>query len=241
MSKQGLKAVLLLPAICTGAVPAVAWSQQAQQEILEEIVVTGSRIAADPNLVTSSPVTMVTSEELGLRGITRVEDLINDLPSIVPELTANESNGAAGSATIDLRGLSSERTLVLTNGHRMGFGNVFALAPDINQVPGALIERVEVLTGGASATYGSDAISGVVNFIMKKDFEGIQVDYQYSGYHHDSGNEAVQSAIADSGFEQAPDSVFDGRGHDVNIIFGMTRPMAGAMLPATWDTGRPMR
>ena len=224
MSKQGLKAVLLLPAICAGAIPAVAWSQQAQQEILEEIVVTGSRIAADPNLVTSSPVTMVTSEELGLRGITRVEDLINDLPSIVPELTANESNGAAGSATIDLRGLSSERTLVLTNGHRMGFGNVFALAPDINQVPGALIERVEVLTGGASATYGSDAIAGVVNFIMKKDFEGIQVDYQYSGHHHDSGNQAVQSAIADSGFEQAPDSVFDGRGHDVNIIFGIDTP-----------------
>ena len=113
MSKQGLKAVLLLPAICAGAVPAVAWSRQAQQEIVEETVVTGSRIAAaESNLVTSSPVTMVTSEELGLRGITRVEDLINDLPSIVPELTANESNGAAGSATIDLRGLSSERTLV---------------------------------------------------------------------------------------------------------------------------------
>ena len=216
--------LLLLPLIFTGAVPAVAWSQQTQQETLEEIIVTGSRIAADPNLVTSSPVTMVTSDELGFRGITRVEDLINDLPSIVPELTANESNGARGSATIDLRGLSSERTLVLTNGHRMGFGNVFKLAPDINQVPGALIERVEVLTGGASATYGSDAISGVVNFIMKKDFEGIQVDYQYAGYHHDSGNEAVQSAIADSGFEQAPDSVFDGRGHDVNIIFGADTP-----------------
>ena len=225
MRRQIPEIVLMLPVLSAGAIPAVVWSQQTQQEALEEVVVTGSRIAAaDPNLVTSSPVTMVTSEELGFRGINRVEDLINDLPSIVPELTANESNGATGSATIDLRGLSSERTLVLTNGHRMGFGNVFALAPDINQVPGALIERVEVLTGGASATYGSDAISGVVNFIMKKDFEGIQVDYQYAGYHHDSGNEAVQSAVADSGFEQAPDSVFDGSGHDVNIIFGIDTP-----------------
>ena len=213
--------LLLLPAIFAGAVPAVSWSEQGQQVALEEIVVTGSRIAADPNLATSSPVTMVKSEEFSFRGITRVEDLINDLPSMVPELTANEANGATGSATIDLRGLSSDRTLVLTNGHRMGFGNVFALAPDINQVPGALIERVEVLTGGASATYGSDAISGVVNFIMKKDFEGIQVDYQYSGHHHNSGNEAVQAAIAESGFEQAPDSVFDGRGHDVNVTFGV--------------------
>ena len=200
---------------------APVWSQEAQQETLEEVVVTGSRIAADPNLVTSSPVTTVKSEELRFRGITRVEDLINDLPSIVPELTANESNGATGSATIDLRGLSSDRTLVLTNGHRMGFGDVFALAPDINQVPGALIERVEVLTGGASATYGSDAMSGVVNFIMKKDFEGIQIDYQYSGYQHNSGNDAVQSAIDARGFEQAPDSVFDGGGHDINVTFGV--------------------
>ena len=210
--------LLLLAVICAGAIPAVAWGQQPQQE---ELVVTGSRIASDPNPVTSSPVTMVKSEEFGFRGITRVEDLINDLPSMVPEYTANESNGATGSATIDLRGLSSDRTLVLTNGHRMGFGDVFSLAPDINQVPGALIERVEVLTGGASATYGSDAISGVVNFIMKKDFEGVQVDYQYSGYQHDSGNETVQAALADSGFEQAPDSVFDGRGHDLNITFGV--------------------
>lgn len=198
-----------------------ASGQQAQQETLEEVVVTGSRIAADPNLVTSSPVTMVKSEELGFRGITRVEDLINDLPSIVPELTANESNGATGSATIDLRGLGSDRTLVLTNGHRMGFGDVTALAPDINQVPGALIERIEVLTGGASATYGSDAMSGVVNFIMKKDFEGIQIDYQYSGYQHDSGNEDVQAAVEARGFEQAPDSVFDGEGHDLNVTFGV--------------------
>lgn len=222
MRRQFPKIVLLLlPVISAGATPPVARGQEAQQETLEEVVVTGSRIAADPNLVTSSPVTMVKSEEFGFRGITRVEDLINDLPSMVPEFTANESNGATGSATIDLRGLSSDRTLVLTNGHRMGFGDVVALAPDINQVPGALIERVEVLTGGASATYGSDAISGVVNFIMKKDFEGIKVDYQYSGYQHDSGNEVVQAAVADSGFEQAPESVFDGRGHDLNITFGV--------------------
>ena len=216
---RAMSTVAIAATAVSASTPASA--QQAQQETLEEVVVTGSRIASDPNLVTSSPVTMVKSEELSFRGITRVEDLINDLPSIVPELTANESNGATGSATIDLRGLGSDRTLVLTNGHRMGFGDVFALAPDINQVPGALIERIEVLTGGASATYGSDAMSGVVNFIMKKDFEGIQIDYQYSGYQHNSGNEAVQAAVADSGFEQAPDSVFDGKGHDLNVTFGV--------------------
>ncbi len=202
----------------TAAAPVVA---QAQEDTIEEIVITGSRIATDANLTTSSPVTMLKAEELGHRGITRVEDLLNDLPSITPELTANESNGATGTATIDLRGLGSDRTLVLTNGHRMGFGDVFALAPDINQVPGALVERIEVLTGGASSTYGSDAMSGVVNFVMKRDFEGLQIDYQYSGFNHNQGNSAVQSQLTASGFEQAPDSVWDGAGNDINVTMGM--------------------
>jgi len=194
---------------------------QAQGSTLEEVVVTGSRIAQDPNLITSSPVTMVKAEEISYRGVIRVEDLMNDLPSIVPELTANESNGATGSATLDLRGLGSDRTLVLTNGHRMGFGDVWALAPDINQVPGTLIDRVEVLTGGASSTYGSDAVSGVINFVMKDNFEGVQINYQYSAYQHDQGNDVVQGDIADSGFIQAPGSVWDGAANDIDLIVGV--------------------
>jgi len=199
--------------------PGLALAQQDNK--LEEVVVTGSRIATDPNIITSSPITTVKGEELSMRGITRVEDIVNRLPSVVPEYTGNESNGATGSATLDLRGLFSERTLVLTNGHRMGFGDVFELAPDINQVPGALIDRIEVLTGGASATYGSDAMAGVVNFLMKRDFEGVQVDYQYSAYQHDQGKDAVQADIAAAGFEQAPDSVWDGGTHNINLTFGV--------------------
>src|SRR5690606_20146660 len=191
------------------------------QDRVEEVVVTGSRIATDPNLVTSSPVTAVKAEELQFRGITRVEDMLNDLPQVVPELTANESNGATGTGTIDLRGLGSDRTLVLTNGHRMGFGDVFALAPDINQIPGALVERVEVLTGGASSTYGSDAMAGVVNFIMKRDFEGFQLDFQYSAYQHSQGNGGIQQAIDELGFEQARDDVTDGGTTNVNLLVGM--------------------
>jgi iron complex outermembrane recepter protein len=204
--------------VLTSTAPTVG---QAQEETLEEVVVTGTRIPIDPNLSTSSPVTMIKSEELGHRGITRVEDLLNDLPSITYENTANDANGAIGTATVDLRGLTSDRTLVLTNGHRMGFGDVFDLAPDINQVPGTMIERIEVLTGGASSTYGSDAIAGVVNFIMKQDFEGLQVDYQYSAYQHDQGNAAVQAAVAAAGYDQAPDSVWDGGGHDINVTMGV--------------------
>ncbi len=183
---------------------------------LEEITVTGSRIATDPNLVISSPVTQVTAEEFSYKGITRVEDLINDLPQITPALTANEANGATGTATLDLRGLTSDRTLVLVNGHRMGFGDPFALAPDVNQIPGALVERVEILTGGASSTYGSDAVAGVVNFIMKDNFEGFQLDYQYSAYQHKNDNPLVEQAIADAGFAQAPSS-FGNEGGTTNI------------------------
>ncbi|MEX0707175.1 MAG: TonB-dependent receptor [Woeseia sp.] len=201
------------------SVPASVLAQEAEQR-LEEITVTGSRIATDANLITSSPVTSVNPEELTYRGITRVEDLINDLPQITPELSANESNGATGTATLDLRGLGSDRTLVLVNGHRMGFGDPFALAPDVNQIPGALIERVELLTGGASSTYGSDAVAGVVNFIMKDDFEGFKIDYQFSGYQHNQGNNAVQDQIATSGFEQAPSNVRDGATMNVNLLVG---------------------
>ena len=190
-------------------------------EEIEEVVITGSRIKTDANLTGSSPVTTLNASEISHRGITRVEDLINDLPSITPELTANESNGATGSATIDLRGLGSDRTLVLVNGHRMGFGDVTALAPDINQIPGALVERIEVLTGGASSTYGSDAMAGVVNFVMKSDFEGLEVDYQYSSFHHNQGNSTVQSALTAAGFDQAPGSTWDGGGHDINVTMGV--------------------
>jgi outer membrane receptor protein involved in Fe transport len=211
----------------TATAPSVALGQ----ENLEEVVVTGSRIAGDANLVTSSPVTQIKAEEIGYRGITRVEDLMNDLPQVVPELTANDSNGSTGTATLDLRGLGSDRTLVLTNGHRMGFGDPFAMAPDINTVPGALIERVEILTGGASSTYGSDAIAGVVNFVMKQDFEGVQIDYQYSAFQHDQDNEDVQDAIAAAAaagdpneFQQAPGDTWDGGTHDINVVFGVNSP-----------------
>ncbi|HEX7060825.1 MAG TPA: TonB-dependent receptor [Woeseiaceae bacterium] len=217
-------------ALCFGAVatagsyaPLVAAQQpepQPNQE-LEEITVTGSRIATDPNLISSSPVSQVSSEELTYRGITRVEDLINDLPQITPELSANESNGATGTATLDLRGLDSDRTLVLVNGHRMGFGDPFVLAPDVNQIPGALVDQVELLTGGASSTYGSDAMAGVVNFIMKDDFEGFQVDVQFSGYQHSQGNDSVQEQIDAAGFEQAPDDVTDGATTSINLIVGV--------------------
>jgi iron complex outermembrane receptor protein len=194
---------------------------QESDEPLEEIITTGSRIPVDANLVSSSPVTTLKAEEITARGITRIEDLINDLPAVVPELTSNEANGATGTATLDLRGLGSDRTLVLTNGHRMGFGDVFALAPDVNQIPSALIDRVELLTGGASSVYGADAVAGVVNFIMKTDFEGFQFDVQRSAYNHENRTDKVSAQLDASGFAHAPSSVNDGGTDNINITMGV--------------------
>ena len=201
--------------------PGLVQAQDAAEEVLEEIITTGSRIPVDKNLVFSSPVTTVDSKELTYSGVTRVEDLVNDLPQVVPALTSNDSNGSTGTATLDLRGLGSNRTLVLMNGHRMGFGDPYALSPDINQIPGALIERVELLTGGSSSTYGSDAVAGVVNFIMKENFEGFKFDYQVSGYRHDNGASDVQALIAARDFEQAPGTPTDGNTTNFNVILGV--------------------
>ena len=132
---------------------------------VSEIVVTGTRIPT-PNLTSVSPVTAIGSAEIKQQGVTRIEDLINSLPQAMAGQGAMISNGSSGTATVDLRGLGVSRTLVLIDGRRMMPGDPVVPAPDLNFVPTPLVERVDVLTGGASATYGADAVAGVVNFIM---------------------------------------------------------------------------
>lgn len=146
------------------------------------IVVTGSRIARGREAA-SVPVVSVTSEEIQLAGVTDSEDLLNDLPQFVPGTTSGSNSLASatgtGAATLDLRGLGASRNLVLVNGRRYVFFDATQVT-NINAIPAALIERVEVVTGGASAVYGSDAIAGVVNYILKDDFEGIEARGQYT-------------------------------------------------------------
>ncbi|HEV8331627.1 MAG TPA: TonB-dependent receptor plug domain-containing protein, partial [Steroidobacteraceae bacterium] len=172
-------------ALLTSAAAAAAGPAFAADQTIQEVVVTGSRIA-QPNLETTSPVTQVTADDIAVQGVTRVEDLVNQLPQAFAAQNANVANGSTGTATVNLRGLGSPRTLVLIDGRRMPYGGVTNSAADLNQIPAAMVERVEVLTGGASAAYGSDAIGGVVNFIMKKDFEGVQVDAMYGLYQHNN-------------------------------------------------------
>jgi iron complex outermembrane recepter protein len=191
-----------------------------------EIVVTGSRIP-QPNLTSVSPVTVINSQEAKLQGTTRSEDLINSLPQAFGGQGGNLANGATGTATVNLRGLGASRTLVLVNGRRLGAGDPNTplnqgLSPDINTIPTAIVERVDVLTGGASSVYGSDAVAGVVNFVMDTDFEGIRLDGQVSAYNHDNeSTTGIVEALEGRGFSVPTGSEFDGLGIDLNAAFGV--------------------
>jgi outer membrane receptor for ferrienterochelin and colicin len=165
------------------------------ESVLQEVVVTGSRIPVPANISATSPLTVVTSQDIKVSGYTDITDLMNALPQNIISGNSDFGNrsdpltATGGFTTADLRGLGPQRTLVLVNGRRLGTGDPSTTnsnpAPDLDQIPAQLVERVDVVTGGASATYGSDAIAGVINFIMKKDFQGIELDGQYGFNQHD--------------------------------------------------------
>ncbi len=224
-----VRRALVLSAVTAAGVatPALA------QENLGEIVVTGSRIQS-ANLESTTPVTQVTAADVVTQGVSRIEDLVNQLPQAFAAQNVTIANGATGTATLNLRGLGSPRTLVLIDGRRMPYGGTqaAAAAPDINQIPTQMIERVDVLTGGASAVYGSDAVAGVVNFIMKKDFEGVQVTSQYNFYWHENdfgGPGAVKlrdeianrAATNPAEFALPDDTVTDGEGKELSLMVGI--------------------
>ena len=193
----------------------------------ETIVVTGTRIN-NPNLTAAAPVTAVTAADIKLTGTTKTEDLLNSLPQVFAAQSSTLSNGATGTATVDLRGLGSSRTLVLINGRRLMTGdpNSTSSAADLNFVPASMVKRVDVLTGGASATYGADAVAGVVNFIMDRDFSGFRIDTNYSFYQHNNRNKVIsplldaRKSAGFSGFEYPKGSVADGGNFDATISFG---------------------
>ena len=166
-----------LPAIAQTEDEPVATTAPAADETearQEKVTVTGSRLAlADFQAI--SPVTSVTSEAIELNATLTLETLLNELPQVIPGNTVTSNNsGGEDFATIDLRGLGPARTLVLVDGERVPGSSTTGVV-DLNSIPAGLVDRVEVVTGGASAVYGSDAIAGVVNFILKDDYEGAQV------------------------------------------------------------------
>ncbi|WP_295800584.1 TonB-dependent siderophore receptor [uncultured Microbulbifer sp.] len=144
---------------------------------VEEVIVTGSRIARDP-LSTTGPITIVDSEAIERSGVGTIDELLNQLPSMgTTGINANDNNGGNGLAFVDLRNLGSARTLVLVNGRRfVSSASGVSSAVDMNNIPVDMIDRIEVLTDGASAVYGSDAVAGVINVVMKDSFDGVRVN-----------------------------------------------------------------
>ncbi len=188
---------------------------QDQATEVDEIVVTGSRIRVQ-DYVASNPVVSVTAEAIQNSGQTNLTDYLTEVPALAQSLTLQEgadttTPGLAGLNLLDLRGLGTNRTLVLVNGRRHVASSPGTASVDVNSIPVALIERTEVLTGGASAVYGADGVSGVVNFILKDDFEGVDMRAQYGNSEAGGGENIFASLLVGENFA-------DGRG---NITFGL--------------------
>lgn len=186
-----------------------ATEQTLQQQSEDTVVVTGTLIS-NPNLVSSSPVSVIGEDEIQLRQSNNAEQILRELPGVTPNLGQNVNNGTVGSARVDLRGLGANRNLVLLDGVRLTPSS-FSGIVDLNNIPLALIQRVDVLTGGASTTYGADAVSGVVNFITRRDFAGVNLDVSQQISERGDGNVFRADLAIGANFD-------DGRGNAVFAV-----------------------
>ncbi len=164
--------------ICGAAMAAFSATTAYAQNEVQEVVITGSRIQV-PGLQSASPITTINADEIRLQQASEVEQVIRFLPASVPGDNPARNNGTAGVSTINLRGLGPQRNLIMVDGKRVTPYDVNGRV-DVSVIPTAMLERVDVITGGASAVYGSDAISGMINFMLKKDFEGVELDTGYT-------------------------------------------------------------
>lgn len=206
-------ALVAAGAAASGLQGTAIYAQDAQ---LEEVIVTGTRVQT-PGVDASSPVTSVGAAEIAFQQPVAVEEIIKQLPGAIPAIGPGTNNGSGGGATIDLRGLGPQRSLVLINSKRFVPFNLAAQV-DTNSVPIALVERIDLVTGGASAVYGADAVAGVVNFVLKRNFEG--VDLSGSTGISDKGD-----ANRYRGDITIGTNVADGRGNVV-LSFGYTETEA---------------
>jgi len=198
--------------------PVFAQESEPLQEV-EEFVVTGSRLNTNPNLSAPIPVISVGEQELENRGTVRIEDLVNILPQAFAGQTGEVSNGASGTSSLNLRGLGAERTLTLINGRRLPFGSSQFAPVNADLIPSSLVERFDITTGGASAVYGSDAIAGVANFVLKTDFEGLEIDVQADVSQNDNSSSLFTDVLA-AGGQEIPGSSTDGETELVSITWG---------------------
>jgi outer membrane receptor protein involved in Fe transport len=218
----------------------------AEPEADSDIVVTGTRIT-NPNLVQSSPVTVIGEGEIQLQQVSSAEELLHDLPGQVPGLSQNTNNGGNGSANANLRGLGTNRNLVLLDGQRLVPVDLVART-DLNIIPSSLIERVDVFTGGASTVYGADAVAGVINFITKRNFSGIDVDLGTGISERGDGALLRGNATVGANFDDNRGNVVLSVGYtQTNPVYEGERPFSevafgsGTGAPQGSTTGVPLR
>ena len=203
--------------------PSFAQDAAAEEEAASEIIVTGSLIT-NPNLERSAPVNVTTSEEIELLQSNLAEEILREIPGVVASIGSAVNNGNGGASYVNLRGIGTNRNVVLLDGDRIvpaGFGGQV----DLNNIPLALVERVDVLTGGASTTYGADAVGGVVNFILKNDFSGLEVQASEQLTEQGDGNVFRVDATIGANFD-------DGRG---NAVLGIGYQQADAVYQGARD------
>jgi iron complex outermembrane recepter protein len=193
--------------------------EEAKVRITEEVTVTGSLIPR-PDVDALSPVAIIGASEVTYQGTGRVEDLVQSLPQVFASQNSTISNGASGTATVDLRHLGAVRTLTLLNGHRMAAGDAFSAGADLNFIPSTLVKRVDILTGGASSTYGADAVAGVVNFALDTEFEGFRGAVQWNGFQHNNNNDLAQQINTARGYTAPSGSTFNNGGVNFNMAVG---------------------
>lgn len=186
LKRKHLIGTTVLSGIIAISSPAFAQSgspaQDDQATQVEEIVVTGSRIRRDPT-TSPTPLIQVSQEELLSTGQTSVINYLANIPAMsnsqIPSDTTGSGLNDGGLSFVNLRALGSNRTLTLVNGRRHVGSSAGSLAVDVDTIPRLLIQNIEIVTGGASSVYGADAVSGVVNFITRDDYEGLQIDANY--------------------------------------------------------------
>ncbi|TAD74965.1 MAG: TonB-dependent receptor [Sphingomonadales bacterium] len=228
-SLPALAAALLV----AGLVPASASAQDsvadedaAAEEQQTQIVVTGSRIARDPNATAPLPISTLNAEDFQNFGGTDVTAALRQIPALIASGTVADSiergGGGVGQATLNLRQLGSNRTLVVVDGWRHVSGVAGSQTVDVSTIPNALIERVEVLTGGASAVYGADAVTGVVNYVLKRDFEGVQLNGQMGLSSKGDGRSYRLEGVIGKNFAEGRGNVTLAAGYteDEEILFG---------------------
>ncbi|WP_026172867.1 TonB-dependent receptor domain-containing protein [Asticcacaulis benevestitus] len=213
MTSMAACAMFTSQAFAQDAAPA----DSAAQDKPEVVVVTGTRIRR-PNLTSTSPITSLDKKELEYQGVLNLEEALNRLPQVRADSTQfTNGSDSDGRAKINLRNLGWQRSLVLLDGQRL----LPVQAIDLNIIPTALVKRVDVLTGGASAVYGSDAIAGVVNFALNKEFNGIEINGSVGGYQHANDASDIQALVKNVPSINLPKkNVFDGQRTDINITAG---------------------